>query len=206
VSGTRRSAWLNSDPVDIVLFAACDVAKIKDDVVAVYSETFRLPPYLRSEDDVRDFAESFARHAGFAGFRGVVARSGSEGQVVGFTYGYALAPGQWWYERVASQLSPGQAETTMRDAFLLTQLAVLPAFQGRGIGGRLHDALLDGVPQSRALLSTRQEDSPARHLYLRRGWRALLRDAEFPGAHHPYQILERSLPTTNDDFSRGSRW
>jgi hypothetical protein len=49
----------------------------------------------------------------------------------------------------------------------------LPAVRGAGLGRRLHDVLLAGVPQSRALLSTDNADSPATRLYARRGWHKL---------------------------------
>lgn len=55
------------------------------------------------------------------------------------------------------------------------ELAVRPSEQGRGIGQALHDALLDGVPQRRALLGTWTDDRPARRLYLRSGWQELAR-------------------------------
>jgi ribosomal protein S18 acetylase RimI-like enzyme len=171
-------------------------------IVDVYRAAFSAPPYHRGEDDARDFAESLERHASFAGFQAVVARTDPGDAIVGFAYGYTLAPGQWWYEQVAPVLGPEQASATLTGAFLMTQLAVLPECQGRGIGSRLHDSLLLVVSNPGAVLSTRQDDSPARHLYRRRGWLTLIEDVAFPGADHPYQVLIRDKsPATRTQTS-----
>lgn len=175
-----------------------------DGIVAVYREAFSQSPYLRGEADVRDFAESFARHATFAGFRAVMAQCLPAGEIVGFTYGYTLAPGQWWYEQVAPLL-PSEHAHLLHGAFVLTQLAVRPERQAQGLGGRLHDALLTAIIHDRALLLTRQGDSPARHLYARRGWRTLVSGVEFPGAGHPYQVLMWERPrVTRCETSSGN--
>lgn len=166
-----------------------------EEITTVYREAFGQPPYCRAEADVIEFAESMAAHATRAGFRLVVARDDAESAMVGFTYGYTLAPGHWWYEQLAPLLPSERASAILEGAFLLTQIAVRPSAQGRGIGSRLHDALLAGLPQPRALLSTRQDDSPARHLYARRGWITLLAVVAFPGANHPYLVMIRELPT-----------
>ena len=190
-------------PVAFRAVSSTELPDLRDGIIDVYRDAFAQPPYHRGEEDLRDFAESFARHATFDGFQAILARSQPGGDVVGFTYGYTLAPGQWWYERVAP-LVPAARSISLLGAFLLTQLAVRPGLQGRGIGGRLHDALLAGVPHDRALLSTRQGDSPARHLYERRGWRPLLRDVAFPGAGHPYMVLVRELPRQAAEMPRCS--
>lgn len=178
--------------IAILSLGPADLPAIRDAMIEVYREAFAQPPYRRGDEDVREFAESLPRHATFAGFQAVVARSGSAGGVAGFAYGYTLAPGQWWYEQIAPLLPEPSA--TLDGAFLLTQLAVRPPLQGEGLGGRLHDALFAGIPHGRAVLSTRQGDSPARHLYARRGWQTLLSDVDFPGAGHPYLVLVRERP------------
>jgi len=143
--------------------------EIRAEIVEVYREAFGASPYYQGEAEVARFArEALPIHAAHKGFRCVVARD--EGAVVGFAYGYTSAAGQWWHDWVAAQLDPAVSAEWMTDAFELVELAVLPAAQGRGTGGRLHDAVLAGLPHRTALLSTRDEDTPARRLYLKRGW------------------------------------
>jgi ribosomal protein S18 acetylase RimI-like enzyme len=156
---------------------------VPPEVVDVYREAFGASPYFEGDDEVARFArEVLPRHAGRAGFRCVVARD--EGAVVGFGYGYTSAPGQWWHDWVASLLGLALADEWMGDAFELVELAVRPAAQGRGHGARLHDAVLAGLPHRTALLSTRDEDTPARRLYHRRGW-VPLREGWRPSPNQP---------------------
>jgi ribosomal protein S18 acetylase RimI-like enzyme len=157
--------------------------EVQAEVVDVYREAFGESPYFEGEAEVARFArEALPRHAVHAGFRCVVARDG--GAVVGFAYGYTSAAGQWWHDWVAAQLDPAVAAEWMTDAFELVELAVRPAAQRQGAGGRLHDAVLSGLPHRTALLSTRDEDTPARRLYRRRGW-VPLRESVRPAPDGP---------------------
>ena len=143
------------------------------DVVAVYAEAFGAGPYFEGEEEVRRFAEAaLPRHLARRDFRMALAHSEEDGAVVGFAYGYTGEPGQWWHDWVWAQLTPAEA-AEWDGAFEIVELAVRPAAQGQGTGGRLHDALLAGLPHRTALLSTRDADTPARHLYTRRGWTTL---------------------------------
>jgi ribosomal protein S18 acetylase RimI-like enzyme len=74
---------------------------------------------------------------------------------------------------VAAALPPPVADQWIGGHFEFVELAVLPAFRGRGVGSRLHDVLLEGVPAERALLSTDAHDSAAVRLYASRGWKSL---------------------------------
>jgi GNAT superfamily N-acetyltransferase len=61
--------------------------------------------------------------------------------------------------------------------------------QGRGIGGRLHNALLGWLPHRTALLSTHQSETQALCLYRKRGWVPLLEGFVFPGGDAPFLIM-----------------
>jgi GNAT superfamily N-acetyltransferase len=169
------------------------------EVVDVYREAFGASPYSEGEAEVARFAdEVLPRDAARAGFRCVVARDG--GAVVGFAYGYTGAPGQWWHDWVVSLLDAAVAEEWMAGAFELVELAVRPAAQGRGTGGRLHDAVLAGLPHRTAVLSTQDEDTPARRLYLRRGW-VPLRPAWRPApSRPPLLFMGLRLPAPESAF------
>ena len=161
--------------------------QIRAEIVDVYREAFGESPYFEGDAEVARFAEqALPRHEAHAGFRCVIARE--EGAVVGFAYGYTGAPGQWWHDWVVAQLDPAVAAAWASDAFELVELAVRPAAQGRGTGGRLHDAVLAGLPHRTAMLSTRDEDTPARRLYRRRGW-VPLREALRPAPDGPPVLL-----------------
>ncbi len=178
--------------VEIAEVGPKQVESLNGQLQRVYLAAFSLPPYREGETDVVRFRESFMRHARRGGFRCVVAEDSSDG-VVGFGYGYTSKPGQWWRDVVEEALSKENAKKWLADAFELVELAVLPSMQGHGIGGRIHDELLRGLPHRTAVLSTFQAESPALKLYRNRGWITLLWDFDFPGAPRPILIMGLDL-------------
>lgn len=113
----------------------------------------------------------FERHAGRDGFRLAVAVM--EAEVVGFSWGYVGARGQYWSDLAYAALPPDIAADWIGGHFELVELAVLPASRNAGLGQALHDRVLDGV-HGRCLLSTNDDASdPAVRLYLRAGWQRL---------------------------------
>ena len=122
---------------------------------------------------VYDWLDSpWGRHLARDGFRLATARDGR--RLTGFAWGYTGGRGQHWSDLVADSLSQRVADTWLGEHFELVELAVLEEFRRQGVGGRLHDVLLDGLPHQRALLSTTDdEDDPAVRLYRARGWVSL---------------------------------
>lgn len=177
--------------VEIELVASPGLGAVREGIVAVYREVFAIPPYAETEEDAARFADRLPRHAASDGFRCAVAQDG--GRVVGFGYGYIFRRGQWWHDVVRAGLDPAAAERWLAKAFELAQLAVLPPWQGRGIGGRLHDLLLDGCPSPTAIASTVERDNPAVAFYRRRRWATLLEGFRYPGGTAPYLVLSRDL-------------
>ncbi|GAA3516955.1 GNAT family N-acetyltransferase [Actinocatenispora rupis] len=145
-------------------------------LTAVYHAAFE--PYGEDDGTAETFRErSLPSHAGRTDFRCVAAVE--DDALLGFGYGYQGARGQYWTDRVAGLAPADVVDSWLGGHFEVVELAVLPPEQGRGIGTALHDALLTDLPHPVALLSTWQHDTPARRLYLRRGWQPL---AELPDA------------------------
>lgn len=164
---------------------------IEEGIVQTYREAFSGPPYFEGEEAFFHFLESLRRHRQRHGFRLVVASV--EDSVVGFAYGYASGPGDWWREVVARAASEDLRQDWFRNFFSFAELAVRPSFQGRGIGGDLHDALLSGVTQGHAALSTLAADTPALRLYFRKGWISLIARLVFPGGDRPFTVMGKLL-------------
>ena len=137
--------------------------------------------------------EILPRHTGREGFRFLAARDGS-GTLAGFAYGYLGAPGQWWHDLVSAAMTPEQRARWLRPGhFELVELHVAPRFRRQGIGGRLHDVILDGLASPTAVLSTQVDNQPAIALYEGRGWETIIEPIHFGRGYPPYRIMGKPL-------------
>ena len=142
-------------------------------------------------DDER-VQDTLPRHAGREGFRFLAATAGD--RLVGFVYGYLGAPGQWWHDIVAGAMDAGTRRRWLAPGhFELVELHVHPDVRRRGLGGRLHDAVLEGLGGRTAVLSTQTDNEPALRLYLGRGWQIVVGSLRFSPAGQEFAILGRDL-------------
>lgn len=148
--------------------------------VAVYAE------YVGST--VEAHRAFFLSHAQRRDYVGIVAKVGP--QVVGVAFGEASLPGQWWHDVVARHV--GASHPALQEAWVLTQLNVLQAYRDRGIGGDLHDAIIDRQPYHHVLLSTQQRNLAAQRFYKRRGWFVLHPGIVFSQGDEPYMIMRKT--------------
>jgi ribosomal protein S18 acetylase RimI-like enzyme len=166
-----------------------------DAVVDIYARVFGAPVESRQM-----FPPMLAHHSTREGFRCCLAEAAGSrqtggGPIVGFAYGYRSGPGQYWRDQVAAVLKPEEAERRLGDNFELAEFGVLPEYQGRGVGSRLHDAILTDIPYRTAALSTLRfpEDSVALKMYRKRGWQVIRDNFRFTGHRDPYVIMGRDL-------------
>ena len=136
------------------------------------------------------------QHTERSGFRAVGAfASTAEGErLVGFGYGYLVAPGQWWHDQVRNALDRRTAKQWLPGGFEVCELHVRPENQSQGLGRQLLHALLTDLPQPAALLSTPDTDTKAFRLYHADGFVDLARGYHFPGDPRPFAILGARLP------------
>jgi ribosomal protein S18 acetylase RimI-like enzyme len=165
---------------------------LRPQAVEVWSSAHGLPPSSPTRAEFG--SERLPRHARRPDFRFFGAFL-PDGGLVGLVYGYTGAHGQWWHDRVAAAMD---AETRARwiepTHFEFTELAVAPERQGRGIGGRLHDAVLEGLPHGRALLSALADNAPVVAFYERRGWRIVVPELQFERGRPVFCVMGRELP------------
>ena len=133
------------------------------------------------------------RHTENAGFSCRAALTPDD-RLVGFGYGYTTLPGQWWHDLVRRSFDRETAAAWLADAFELSELHVLPAFQRQGIGQRLLCSLAAGIPHQAMLLSTPDADTRAFRMYRRLGFVDLTRNYLFPGDSRPFAVLGAQLP------------
>lgn len=118
--------------------------------------------------------------------------------LLGIGYGYRGAPSYWWDTQVREGLGQTGGDPHLLDSYFeLTELHVRPDQQGRGIGNRVLQTLLDGRAEDWVLLSTPEvprESNRAWGLYRRLGFHDVLRDFIFRGDTRPFAVLGRELP------------
>jgi ribosomal protein S18 acetylase RimI-like enzyme len=205
----------------IARWTPADLRSRLSEAMALYAEAMQYPP--EAGQHRAGFAVAHTRRAGFRSVAAVQERgdcppvgggfppgaqpgpppgagpapgSWADGTLIGFGYGYATAPGQWWHDQVRTALSPGQAAAWLTGCFELSELHVRPAWQGRGIGRALLTTLVDGLPQRTVLLSTPEGDTRAWRLYRSLGFVGLVRHHLFPGDSRPFAVLGATLPLT----------
>ncbi len=138
------------------------------------------------------------QHTDRPGFRavGAFAETPDGEKLVGFGYGYVVAPGQWWHDQVRNALDRRTAKKWLPGAFEVCELHVAPEAQSQGLGRQLLHALVEGLPNPAALLSTPDADTKAFRLYHADGFVDLARGYHFPGDARPFAILGARLPLT----------
>ena len=107
----------------------------------------------------------------------------------------AARAGEWWHDLVAEAAGPELDGALARPGALRVRRArrARPTCAARGIGGRLHDALLGGLDAPTAVLSTERSNEPALALYRGRGWQVVLPEIDFGPAYEPFCVLGLDL-------------
>ncbi|HZE49430.1 MAG TPA: GNAT family N-acetyltransferase [Jatrophihabitantaceae bacterium] len=159
-----------------------------NEAMAIYVVAMNYPTYAGAQRSVT--AQGHTNYAGFA----CRAALRADGRLVGFAYGYTSTAGQWWHDLVRRAVTDEIAADWMRDAFELSEMHVLPHYQGGGIGRRLLTSLAGAIPHRAMMLSTPDTDTRAFRLYRSLGFLDLVRGHRFPGDARPFAVLGARLP------------
>ncbi|WP_030544446.1 GNAT family N-acetyltransferase [Streptomyces albus] len=174
--------------MDDVVVGPLDLIARVDDALAVQALAFGL-----TQEEVGVRRHIVQRHMTSPGARALGATT-PDGRLLGFAYGMPNDRGHWWSTVVEPYLRREGRDVWLDDAFVVTELHVLPDHQKRGIGRRLITVLTDAAAEPRSLLSAIDTDSPARGLYRSLGYRDLARPVYFPSAPSPYAVMGAPLP------------
>jgi ribosomal protein S18 acetylase RimI-like enzyme len=179
---------LDVSSVSIEAWTRRQFAARLDEAMAIYVQAMNYPRYTGAQRAV-----TARRHTGNDGFacRAAVA---ADGTLVGFGYGYTTRRGQWWHDLVRRAMDPETADAWLADAFELSELHVMPGYQGAGIGYTLITEIAEAIPHEVMMLSTPDSDTPAFRLYRSLGFVDLARNYLFPGDSRPFAVLGSRLP------------
>jgi len=182
------SALPTADNIAIESWTGPQLAQRINEAMAIYVVAMNYPTYAGAQRSVT--AQGHTSYAGFA-CRAAVRE---DGRLIGFGYGYTSMAGQWWHDLVRRAVTKDIAAEWMRDAFELSEMHVLPHYQGLGLGRRLLTSLGAAIPHSAILLSTPDTDTRAFRLYRSLGFVDLVRNHRFPGDARPFAVLGARLP------------
>lgn len=180
--------------VKIHLTSPNDLESLKADLLDIYREAFRVPPYSKSRTEVDEFVSYLPIHSAQSGFHLIIAVEIETEKTVGFCYGRTVTARLSWHDVVEPPLRSAGLSEWLKDAYQIVEMAVMPAAQGQGVGSRLHDRLLKGLSYSRAVLATMSADSVAYRLYLSKGWKVLLNELVVPNYPRSYRVMGLELP------------
>jgi ribosomal protein S18 acetylase RimI-like enzyme len=116
--------------------------------------------------------------------------------LVGFVFGYSLRQDRDWFAGLNPEPEPGFTDERGGErTVVLAEIEVRKAWQGRGIGHRLHDTFLEGRREERATLTANPAATGTHALYEGWGWRRAGTIPGRPGAYfREYVVFVRSLP------------
>jgi ribosomal protein S18 acetylase RimI-like enzyme len=159
-----------------------------DEAMQIYVLAMEYPRHTGAQRAVT--ARRHTRNEGFA-CRAAIAEDGT---FVGFGYGYTTMPGQWWHDLVRRAMTDEMAAEWLSNSFELSELHVLPEYQGCGVGRALLEQITASIAHHAVLLSTPDADTRAFRMYRNVGFVDLARHYLFPGDGRPFAVLGARLP------------
>ncbi|WP_434595936.1 GNAT family N-acetyltransferase [Streptomyces sp. A5-4] len=151
-------------------YDGASVKAIADELVEVYARVYDTPPYIGDPFfSAGSFRERLEAAFGNEGFETVTARR--DGQIIGYVHGATLPADKPWWNSLGDR-RPVQLQTlaNARQVFWLRELMVLPEYQSRGLGRKIHDTVISGRAESATALTCIVDNQPAHDAYLRWGY------------------------------------
>jgi ribosomal protein S18 acetylase RimI-like enzyme len=138
---------------------------------ALYSEVYADPPYEWGDEHTSLFAERFQAQCRQDGFSLVEARDGRT--LAGIVFGLPVRPVSGSSVSWQNLTSPVPAEVAAEwpgRTFFIVELLVRAPWRRQHIAQAMHDLLLKGRPEERAMLTALPAAEPAQAAYRKWGW------------------------------------
>jgi GNAT superfamily N-acetyltransferase len=169
-----------------------EATSLVEELSDAYADAYGVKP---SEEKTAAFRHRAEKQFTRRGFALVTARA--EGQLVGFVFGYTLPAGDthWWGGVQPEPTAEFLAETGSR-TWVLSEIEVRRAWQGKGVGRALHDAALSARGEERATLAT-GPDAPVQPVYEAWEWQRVGRIPGDKGDYYSaYDLFVLELPVS----------
>jgi ribosomal protein S18 acetylase RimI-like enzyme len=170
--------------VTYVRVNAADAASLMDQLCDVYADAYGEVP----GEDTKVKTDAFRdRATGALSARNyeLVTAQAADGEMVGFVFGYSLRQERDWFAGLEPAPEPGFTDERGGErTVVLAEIEVRKAWQGKGIGRRLHDEFLSGRREERATLTANPVATATHALYEGRGWGRVGTIPGRPGAYY----------------------
>ncbi|MFE5160017.1 GNAT family N-acetyltransferase [Streptomyces sp. NPDC056697] len=167
-------------------------AALLEELCDAYADAYGAEPGGEKTVAFRRRAEKQLARPGFA-----LVTARDETWLVGFVFGYTLpARDTHWWGGMQPEPSAEFLEETGSRTWVLSEIEVRRAWQGKGIGRALHDEVLGARGEERATLAT-GPDAPAQPVYESWGWRRVGRIPGDEGDYYSaYDLFVLELPAS----------
>ncbi|MBB5867892.1 ribosomal protein S18 acetylase RimI-like enzyme [Allocatelliglobosispora scoriae] len=162
--------------------AAAEVPDLLDALCDVYADAYGHVPGEDSTVKTEAFRDRADAALDASNYELVTAWD--SGGIVGFVFGYSLRPERGWWNGLNPEPAPGFIDETGDRTVVLAEIEVRSAWQGRGVGHRLHDEFLGGRGEERATLASNPAAAETHALYQGWGWRRVGVVPGRPGSYY----------------------
>jgi GNAT superfamily N-acetyltransferase len=183
---------MTSPSADVVIdhFHGEEARSLLGELCDAYGDAYGVEP---TTDKTSAFRDRALQQIDRPGFDLVTARD--DRRLVGFALGYTLTADTRWWDGLQPAAVEGFSTEHGSRTFVLSEIEVRRAWQSKGVGRALHDALMQGRPEERATLAT-GPDASSRAVYESWGWQRVGRVPGVDGDYYSaYDLFVISLPS-----------
>lgn len=181
---------------DLILthHTSAEAVKLMDELCDVYADAYDVEP---DGEKTTAFRARATKALDRPRYGLLTAQDGT--QIVGFVFGYALPAGSYWWDGLTPAPAEGFTTEDGTRTFALAEIEIRRAWQGKGVGRVLNDAVLAQRQEERATLATGPQADAARAIYEGWGWQPVGKIPGKPGSSYFSEYTLYALPLRRDD-------
>ncbi|SCL28627.1 Acetyltransferase (GNAT) family protein [Micromonospora nigra] len=177
------------DDLRLERYDAAQAEGITDRLVALYLEVYADAGEFYSEDRYR---RQLGAHRQRDGWTLVTATT--DGQLIGYIYGFPLAPDTGWWNGIQEPVSVDFTAEDGKRTFAISELMVGSEWRRQGVARALHDELVGSRPETRATLLVRPDNTAAQAAYRSWGWQEITHLTPSWDGSPTFAVMVKHLP------------